>query len=132
MLETHARYGALPYLDNDLLVLSLFDYEIEWGDLEPKFNVLDSKINRKSITHGSAAIVHFAGQRKPWNSPFGGSFSRMYRRELRKVYPDFQISLKQRKQFFTYVVLNVIYRLFLTPILKLKLKFFPHQLKQGI
>ena len=97
MLETHNKYGALPYLDNDLLVLCLFDYEIAWGDLEPSFNVLDSKANRRSR---SAAIVHFAGQRKPWNSPFGGRFSRMYRRELRKVYPDFQISPKHWKQFF--------------------------------
>jgi lipopolysaccharide biosynthesis glycosyltransferase len=117
MVATHLRYGALPYLDNDVLVLCLYDFEIEWGDLESKFNVLDSRASRKSQI--SPSIIHFAGQAKPWNSPFGGHFSRLYRIELLKVVPEFRFSPAQYKRYFQNRLANILYRIVL-PFLRLR------------
>jgi lipopolysaccharide biosynthesis glycosyltransferase len=117
MVSTHLRYGALPYLDNDVLVLCLHDFTIEWGDLDSKFNVLDSKVSRKSQL--SPSIIHFAGQAKPWNSPFGGRFSRLYRIELLKVVPEFGFSPGQYKKYFQNKLTNFLYRIIL-PFLRVR------------
>ena len=123
-LESHQKYGSLPYADNDLMVLSLSDFDIGWDEIPSKFNLVDCEECRAQLGEIDPVIVHFAGAAKPWNSPFGGSYAKRYRREFKRVFPDFKVSLKQYARYFKVSVTNILYRLTVKRLLSLRSVFF--------
>lgn len=119
-LDSHQKYGSLPYADNDLMVLSLSDYQIGWDEIPSQFNLVDCHECRVQLGELNPIIVHFAGAAKPWNSPFGGRFARRYRREFKQVFPEFRISKKQYLHYFKISVSNFLYKLTVKRLLELR------------
>ena len=123
-LASHLKYGSLPYLDNDLMVLSLFEFEITWEHLPSKYNLLlNCHECRVELGDDDPVIVHFAGAAKPWNAPYGGIFARKYRKELREVFPEFRISPRQYYRYFETLGTNLIYRFTVKQIISLRKTF---------
>ena len=119
-LESHQKYGSLPYADNDLMVLSLSDFGIGWDEIPSKFNLVDCEECREQLGELDPIIVHFAGAAKPWNSPFGGKFARRYRAEFKEIFPKFQVSWQQYSHYFAVSGINFMYKLTVRPLLPFK------------
>lgn len=119
-LESHREYGSLPYADNDLMVLSLTDFGISWGEIPSKFNLVDCHECRIQLGKQGPIIVHFAGAAKPWNAPFGGIYARRYRKDFKVTFPDFRITSKQYRHFFRVSATNFLYKITVKHLLSLR------------
>jgi len=125
-LESHRKYGSLPYADNDLMVLSLSDFGIGWGEIPSKFNLVDCHECRIQLGRQRPVIIHFAGAAKPWNSPFGGVYARRYRKDFKLIYPDFRITTNQYQYYSRVAITNFFYSLTLKQFLALRNVFFKY------
>ena len=120
-LEVLHEFGPLPWADNDIIILAMNRLGLACQPLDYQLHYIPGKFGDSQLAGRTPLLVHFPGAGKPWNSPFGGSFARTWRKRYRKFDPTFMISVRiYRKYFirrgkdFLYIALMWIRKLFTT------------------
>lgn len=115
-MEILIKEGGLPWADNDILVLALNRLDVDCFHLNSRIHFMPDFIGKNELGDSNPIFVHFLGANKPWNSPFGSQFAKLWRKRFKDIEPNFKLDYQVYLRFCLKIIRDIAYKSYLPVI----------------